>query len=156
MNFDLNLIALIAGIFDLNLIALIAGIVVACLTGVSVCISIFTRLKANGKKRKAEKAAVEHMQENAEALAATANGQADEIKSLTRLNELIRNVIPSAVTIAEESGINSGVAKLTFALSKIALWCTEEGFDYNEHKQEITDEVEKLISLSKVVNARKG
>jgi two-component system KDP operon response regulator KdpE len=54
--------------FDLNLIALIAGIVVACLTGVSVCISIFTRLKANGKKRKAERLAVDELKDKAEAL----------------------------------------------------------------------------------------
>lgn len=142
--------------FDLNLIALIAGIVVACLTGVSVCISIFTRLKANGKKRKAERLAVDELKDKAEALEESEKVKGEELKSASCLNELIRNVIPAAVTIAEESGINSGVAKLTFALSKIALWCTEEGFDYNEHKQEITDEVEKLISLSKVVNARKG
>lgn len=140
--------------FDLNLIALIAGIVVACLTGVSVCISIFTRLKANSKKAKAAKEASEKLQENADALAATANGQADELKSLTSFNELIRSVIPSAVTIAEESGINTGVAKLTFALSKIALWCTEQGINYNDHKNEITEEVEKLIEFSKKVNGR--
>ena len=141
--------------FDLNLIALIAGIVVAGLTAISVCISIITRLKANGKKAKAAKEESEMLQENADALAATASGQADEIKSLESINCLIRSVIPTAVTIAEESGINTGVAKLTFALSKIALWCTEQGIDYNQHKKEITEEVEKLISLSKVVNARK-
>lgn len=141
--------------FDLNLIALIAGIVVAGLTAISVCISIITRLKANSKKAKAAKEASEKLQENADALAATASGQADEIKSLEGINSLVRSVIPAAVTIAEESGINNGVAKLTFALSKIALWCTEQGIDYNQHKKEITDEVEKLISLSKVVNARK-
>ena len=141
--------------FDLNLIALIAGIVVAALTAISVCISIITRLKANGKKAKAAKEESEKLQENADALAATASGQADEIKSLESINCLIRSVIPTAVTIAEESGINTGVAKLTFALSKIALWCTEQGIDYNQHKKEITEEVEKLISLSKVVNARK-
>lgn len=141
--------------FDLNLIALVAGIVVAGLTAISVCISIITRLKANGKKAKAAKEESEKLQENADALAATASGQADEIKSLEGINCLIRSVIPTAVTIAEESGINNGVAKLTFALSKIALWCTEQGIDYNQHKKEITEEVEKLISLSKVVNARK-
>lgn len=141
--------------FDLNLIALIMGIVVACLTAISVLISIATRLKANGKKAKAAKEESEKLQENADALAATASDQADEIKSLESINCLIRSVIPTAVTIAEESGINTGVAKLTFALSKIALWCTEQGIDYNQHKKEITEEVEKLISLSKVVNARK-
>jgi hypothetical protein len=56
--------------------------------------------------------------------------------------------------VAEESGITSGVAKLTFALSKIALWCTEKGISYNDHKKEITEEVEKLIEFSKKVNGR--
>lgn len=140
--------------FDLNLIALIAGIVVACLTAVSVLISIFTRLKANGKKKKAEKEATDKLREDADALAATANGQADEIKSLESFNQLVRNVIPSAIAVAEESGITNGVAKLTFALSKIALWCTEKGISYNDHKKEITEEVEKLIEFSKKVNGR--
>lgn len=139
---------------DLNLIALIAGIVVACLTAISVSISIITRLKANGKKAKAAKEESQKLQETADDLAATANDQADEIKSLEGINCLIRSVIPTAVTIAEESGINTGVAKLTFALSKIALWCTEQGIDYNQHKKEITDEVEKLIEFSKKVNGR--
>lgn len=140
---------------DLNLIALIAGIVVAGLTAISVCISIITRLKANGKKAKAKAEEVNSLKTEAEALADDNKAKGDELKSIKGFNELIRSIIPSAVTIAEESGITSGVAKLTFALSKIALWCTEQGINYNDHKQEITDEVEKLISLSKVVNARK-
>lgn len=140
---------------DLNLIALIAGIVVAALTAISVCISIITRLKANGKKAKAKAEEVNSLKTEAEALADDNKAKGDELKSIKGFNELVRSVIPAAVTIAEESGITSGVAKLTFALSKIALWCTEQGISYNDHKQEITDEVEKLISLSKVVNARK-
>lgn len=140
--------------FDLNLIALIAGIVVACLTGVSVCISIFTRLKANGKKKKAEREAVEDLKTEAADLAKANAEQADELKSITGFNQLVRDIIPTAIAVAEESGITNGVAKLTFALSKIALWCTEQGISYNDHKKEITEEVEKLISFSKAVNGR--
>lgn len=140
--------------FDLNLIALIAGIAVACLTAVSVLISIFTRLKANGKKRKAEKEAVEGLKTEAAELAKSNAEQADEIKSFAGFNQLVKNVIPTAIAVAEESGITSGVAKLTFALSKIALWCTEQGISYNDHKKEITEEVEKLIEFSKKVNGR--
>lgn len=141
--------------FDLNFIALLAGIVVAALTAVSVCISIVTRLKDKSKRAKEEKQKVADLEDRSDILVESVKRRDDEIKSLESFNQLIRNIIPTAVTIAEESGINTGVAKLTFALSKIALWCTEQGIDYNQHKKEITDEVEKLISLSKVVNARK-
>lgn len=140
--------------FDLNLIALIMGIVVACLTAISVLISIATRLKNNGKKRREEREELATLEEEKDALVEKVTEKDADLKSLNRLSELIKSIIPTAITIAEESGLTSGPAKLSFALSKIALWCVENDIDFKSQKDIIVKEVEKLISFSKNVNAK--
>lgn len=143
--------------FDTNFILVIASICVAFVTIVSISVSTFKGLFSKRDKKKI--ASLEDEVKAAEVEKCEAEAEATQAKSdnslLKGFVDLAKVVIPNAIEVAEKSGITTGEAKLAFALSKISLWCVENGLNFNVMKDEILQQLESLISFSKQVNGRK-
>ena len=139
---------------NLNLISLIVAIVVGFLTAISLTLTIIKKVALSHKRTlsarlekaedEAEKAKLEEEVKETSAL----------VSGLKSINDLVAHVIPTAIKTAEESGLITGESKLTLALSKIALWCTSNGYDFEEHEDFIRDEIEKQLTFTKEVNKR--
>jgi len=128
-------------------IALVLTIIVALFTATSLFISIVRKffdkhLKEENKTLKAENSTLKEEDETIQT----------ESKFLKGINELTQSVIPSAIEFAESIGALPGEAKLSLALSKIAIWCSENDFDYKTHADFIKDFIEKAVSFTKSVN----
>lgn len=66
--------------------------------------------------------------------------------------ELISEIIPKAVAMAEKTGAN-GQNKKLIAMSQILIDCMNNGVDYSGVSNSIDETIEKLITFSKEVNS---
>lgn len=130
-----------------DMIIKILTIAIGGLTFISVLISL---IKTAIHKKNTTNS--EELNATIDLLAEDNNAKSSTIKGLEGANELVKTIIPQAIELAEKSGIIGAEAKLTLALSKIALGCIEEGIDYNANKDFIKETIEKLINFSKEVN----
>ena len=65
--------------------------------------------------------------------------------------ELISEIIPKAVTVAEKTGV-TGENKKLIALSQILIDCMNNGIDYGSVSDNVDKTIEELIKFSKEVN----
>lgn len=132
---------------DLNHLITIVTLTVTVLTACSVFVTIIQKLRDKHLKTKN----VELTSKNEELVSAndSLKGETDFLKVV---NELTKTVIPSAIEVAEHSGLATPQTKLTFALSQIALWCAKNDFNYASNEDLFKDMITQLIKFSKKVN----
>ena len=76
-----------------------------------------------------------------------------KVKGAEAKEMLISEIIPAAVIKAEKIGVN-GEVKKTIAISNIMMECAANNIEFSQHMQLIEEEIEKLIDVSKSVNAK--
>lgn len=76
------------------------------------------------------------------------------LKDSQNIIELIKNLIPKAIRVAEESG-GSGSIKKLIAISGIVVECAKLGIDYNSYASFIDKELEEQVKLTNEVNVQK-
>lgn len=76
------------------------------------------------------------------------------VKKLSANIYILNDYLVQAMEEAEESGM-TGVAKKAYVISLVIQKCAEQGFDYQEIKEQVRSKIEELISFSKKVNPRK-
>ena len=83
-------------------------------------------------------------------------GNIDAVKSqlenTKNILELIEELIPKAIKVAEDNGGSPVIKKLT-ALSWLVIECSKNNIDYNIYADRIDDALEKQIKFTKEVNA---
>ena len=114
-------------------------------------VNIFTKIFSKKKHNKSE---AENENEKESQTEYGTNGPSSELDS--PMLKLVKNIIPNAMELAEQSGVIGPSLKRLIALSNINLACNQEGIDYTANLDFIIKTVEDLISFSKCVNAKKA
>lgn len=120
-------------------------LIVISLTALSLLWSLGKMIYSFVKKRKAKSEGSEEVVEEEQALP----------NPFEKLLDIIENVVPKAIEIAEVSGAKTSDSKKSIALSNIVLECINRGVDYKGNFQEINDALERLITMSNKVNINK-
>ena len=72
------------------------------------------------------------------------------------LNILTNSIIPTAIKMAEKSGVAGAGLKKLVAVSQVMQLCSEQHIKYEEYAELVSNKIEELIDFSKEVNASKG
>ena len=72
------------------------------------------------------------------------------------LNVLTNSIIPTAIKMAEKSGVAGAGLKKLVAVSQVMQLCSEQHIKYEEYAELVSSKIEELIDFSKEVNASKG
>ena len=75
-----------------------------------------------------------------------------KVETLQSLQEVLVNVVPQAIELAEKSGAMTPEAKKLIAMSQVMLQCSKQGLSFTEYQDKISDTIENDIMLTKRVN----
>ena len=81
-------------------------------------------------------------------------GYEEENIELNAINQLVQNIIPKAIEVAEKVKGVPGVVKKNLALGEVMQQCISNDIDYEGHKAFIDEKIEEVIKLTKEVNAK--
>lgn len=126
----------------------IYSIVMAVVSVLTILFSIISLFRASSNKHSIE----EQFNETSEKLAESEKN----VESLSKINKLIKEIIPQCVVESEKMGLLNGNVKKLYCLSQVLLKCNDIGLDYDENATLIDEEIEKNIDFSKLVNYKKG
>lgn len=115
-------------------------IINAILLILTICNFIYTKIKS----KKIAKA----INANDEARAAEIQREGNPFEKLI---EIVENSLPNIIELAESTSTN-GIAKKFIAMSQLMIKCNENGINYNDFQNILSQMVDNFVSMSRKVN----
>lgn len=115
-------------------------IINAILLVLTICNFIYTKIKS----KKIAKA----IEANDEARAAEISREGNPFEKLI---EIVENSLPNIIELAESTS-TSGIAKKFIAMSQLMIKCNENGINYNDFQNVLSQMVDNFVAMSRKVN----
>ena len=118
----------------------------------SIVLFLWSTLKGKRLKKQVDS----ELENKCNELESTNDSIRNDLENSKKLLQLVQNIIPNAIHIAEYSGANiNGSVKKLLAVAQIISDCAKNNISYEDNKDLIDNVIEEQVKLTKEVNVKK-
>lgn len=118
----------------------------------SIVLFLWSTLKGKRLKKQVDS----ELENKCTELESTNDSIRNDLENSKKLLQLIQNIIPNAIHVAEYSGTNiNGSVKKLLAVAQIISDCAKNNISYEDNKELIDNVIEEQVKLTKEVNVKK-
>ena len=118
----------------------------------SIVLFLWSTLKGKRLKKQVDS----ELENKCTELESTNDSIRNDLENSKKLLQLVQNIIPNAIHVAEYSGANiNGSVKKLLAVAQIISDCAKNNISYEDNKDLIDNVIEEQVKLTKEVNVKK-